>query len=101
MTQEHNVYQCNQFPEKTFSQIGNDRGKAVNEGYRDGKGNKKHHAGLAIANFRNSHLDKWYAAIRKDDNGEQWYYPLTTREFRHHEPEPHLKHGCIEQDWDT
>jgi hypothetical protein len=101
VTEQHDIDQRDQFPEEAFAEIDELRRDAVHERDRDRQRDERHHAGLAIFQFRDCHVEEWNSSIGKDDDRKDEGNPFTERERRRSETEPHLDHFTVDQHGDA
>jgi hypothetical protein len=101
VTQQHDVNQRHQLPEEAGVGAEEQSGQAVDEGHADCQRDEGHHAGLAVPQLGEGHLQEGQAAVKKDQDGKQRRDPQAAREGRHSEVEPRLQHRTVEQDRDA
>ena len=67
VAEEHDVDQGDEFPEKAGADPDKEGGHAVAKGDEDGHRDEGHHAGLALAQLGDGHIEEGEPAVDKDD----------------------------------
>src|SRR6185436_6103580 len=101
MTEEHDIDERDEFPEEAFTQIDELCRDTINERDRDRQRDERHHAGFSFFQFRDCHLQKWNAAIAKDNQRKDKGNPFTEGEHRRRKAKPHLDHPAVCEYWNA
>jgi len=96
--EQHDVNECRQFPEENLARKTKDNSRAIEIGNGSRHADKGHHARVFVAEFVIKPLEKWPAAVEKDDRREgklNIAIPAKVESFA--ESQPLLNHGSKDE----